>query len=113
LKTLSFDYIDMQNNEEYIKDQFRIFVRRGQYRDVLMHTSFIETIIKDVSGVTTRPSTFKKALELLGLVINSENEVESSYAETCQYKKDCLIEINKLRVQRNELLHDIMKKKLP
>jgi len=100
----------MQSNEEYVKDQFRIFVRRGQYRDVLMHTSFIETIIKEVSGVD---GSFKSALKQLGLLINSKNEKESSYVETCQYKGDYLTEINKLRFQRNELLHDIMKKELP
>jgi hypothetical protein len=103
----------MQSNEEYVKDQFRIFVHRGQFRDVLMHTSFIETVIKDTAGMVTRPRKFKKALELLGLIINGEDEKESSYEETSQHKGDCLIEINKLRFQRNELLHDIMKERLP
>lgn len=103
----------MQNNEEYVKDQFKILVHRGQFRDVVMHTSFIETVIKDSATVTTRPRTFKKALELLGLIIDCEDEEKSCYAEASQHKGSYLVEINKLRVQRNKLLHDIMKERLP
>ncbi len=102
----------MQNNEEYVKDQFRILVHRGQFRDVVMHTSFIKTVIKDTASVTIRPP-FKKALVLLGLIIDDADEENSCYAESSQHKANYLVEINKLRVQRNKLLHDIMRERLP
>ena len=56
---------------------------------------------------------FKNSLKDLGLNIDTQNEKQSNYASNCKYKKSCLKEINELRVQRNELLHDILREKLP
>lgn len=104
-------------NEEWIKKQFEYFKKyKHRYREVLIITSFIETIIKEEAyngSAVGRKREFKNALELLGLKINSKNEKISNCKQNSQYKKDCLEEINLLRVQRNELLHDIIKKRLP
>lgn len=104
------------NNEEWVKTQFESFKKfKSRYREVLIITSFIETIIREVasSNKNNKEKKFKESLESLGLKIDSNNEKKSSYKQNCQYKKDCLIEINVVRVQRNELLHDILKKEHP
>ena len=104
--------IDM-DNKQFVKDQFRIFKKRGvNYRNVLMLTSFIESIVRDQARQAKKRKDFKHALEILGLDIDRTNGI-ASYNKSSQYKDDCLIEINDLRVQRNELLHDIIKEKLP
>jgi hypothetical protein len=111
-------------NKAWVRKQFELFKspkRRPQYRDVLLITSFIETVIKDIasSSKCTKPNNkcpkanFKRSLEVLGLRIDSNNEKKSTYEPGCQHRKDCLKRINVVRVQRNELLHDIIKRRLP
>ena len=114
IQVLQPNQLNMQNNDEFIKDQFRIFKKRGGYRDVLMHTSFIEAVVKNKANLE-KSGQFKQALEKLGLKIDKTNEKNACYRITSNYKdykNSCLIEINLLRFQRNELLHDIIKKKL-
>ena len=106
-------------NESWIKNQFRLFKKHkrpgSRYRDVLLVTSFIESIVREEAstGRSARLKEFKKSLQDLGLVIDTQDEKISSYSSNCQYQSDCLQEINILRVQRNELLHDIIRKNLP
>ncbi|KKS31597.1 hypothetical protein A2380_00995 [candidate division WWE3 bacterium RIFOXYB1_FULL_43_24] len=103
----------MQSHEKFIIDQFRILNKRRQLRDVILHTSFFEAIIIDTADLYDKKSSFMKGLVKLGLEINRENESISRYSDGCDHKNDLLIEINSLRVRRNELLHDIIKKRLP
>jgi len=105
-------------HNEWVQKQFTRFKKykdRPNYRDVLLITSFIETVVRDKASCTAckRREDFKKSLEVLGLKIDGNDKRKSSYRQDCQYKEDCLIEINDLRVQRNELLHDIIREELP
>lgn len=71
---------------------------------------FVESIIRDKASQNKNTRLdFKRALEELGLDINSKNEKIVSYKKNSQHKKDRLVEINSLRIQRNELLHDIIR----
>lgn len=103
----------MQDHEGFIKDQFRILRKKHQLRDVVLHTSFFEAIIVDTAGLYDRNSAFKKGLQKLGLEISDSDESISNYFINSEHKGDLLIEINSVRVKRNELLHDIIKKRLP
>lgn len=104
-------------NSKWVKEEFKRFNQnKGQprYRDVLIVTSFIESVIRDeASNKCKKRKDFKKSLEALGLTIDPSDEKKSTYQQNCQYKTDCLKEINEVRVQRNELLHDIIRKSLP
>jgi hypothetical protein len=106
---------DMRHNK-WVQNQFMLLKKHGaNYRNVLLVTSLIETVVRDKASCTAckKREDFKKSLKSLGLVIDGNNEKESSYQKDCQHKKDCLKEINEVRVQRNELLHDIIRKGLP
>ncbi|HZX50285.1 MAG TPA: hypothetical protein VFE94_04065 [Candidatus Paceibacterota bacterium] len=101
-------------NQEFVKKQFEIFKKRGaNYRNVLILTSFIETIIRENASKGKKLKEFKQSLVILGLDIDPKDEKVVSYRKNSQHTNDCLIEINLLRVQRNELLHDILKEKHP
>jgi len=104
-------------NSKWVKDEFKRFKKdKGQprYRDVLIVTSFIESVVRDkASNKCKKRKDFKRSLEVLGLTIDHTDEKKSTYQQNCQYEKDCLKEINEVRVQRNELLHDIIRKELP
>ena len=76
-------------------------------------TSFIESVIRDKVSKKGKKKDFKKSLEVLGLAIDQSDEKKSACQQNCQYEKDCLEEINEIRIQRNELLHDIIGKSLP
>jgi septal ring factor EnvC (AmiA/AmiB activator) len=85
-------------HNDWVRTQFRRFKIR--YRDVLLITSFIETIIRDKASCTAcrRREDFEKSLKLL--------------RRNSQYKNDCLKQIDKLRTDRNKLLHDIIREQL-
>ena len=103
----------MQDHKVFIKDQFRILRNKHQLRDVILHTSFFESIILDTAELYDKNDSFKKGLKKLGLEINSLDENIASYSKDCENKDDMLFEINSVRVKRNELLHNIIKKRLP
>lgn len=103
----------MQDHDKFIKDQFRILRKRRQLRDVILHTSFFEAIVLDTAGLDVRKDKFKDGLKKLGLVISNEDEYISSYSNDSEYKDDLLVEVNSLRVKRNELLHTIISGRLP
>jgi hypothetical protein len=102
-------------NAEWVKTQFGLPKKRGwRYRDVLLLTSFIETVIRDkAAGNRSKRDDFKKSLKILGLNIATEDEDGASYRQDGQHREECLIEINMLRVQRNRLLHDIIRDRVP
>ena len=103
-------------NCKWVKDQFTLFKKckgKPRYRDVLIVTSFIESVIRDKASKKQKKKDFKRSLEALGLTIDPTDEKKSTYQQNCQYEADCLQEINEVRVQRNELLHDIIGKSLP
>lgn len=102
-------------HNDWVRGQFTLLKRRGpSYRNVLLLTSFIETVIRyEASKKCKERKEFKQSLEVLRLTIDHGNERKSSHQQNCQYKTDCLIEINLVRVQRNQLLHDIIKESLP
>ncbi len=104
----------IMDNKEWVKEQFKSFRKRdARYREALILTSFIETIVREEAVSNGKRTNFKQSLEVLGLEIDKRDERKSTYSSSCGYKKDCLIEINFLRTERNELLHDILKKRLP
>lgn len=104
----------IMDNQEWVKRQFEFFRKYGaRYREALVLTSFIETIVREKASRNGKRKDFKRSLETLGLVIDKTDERKSTYKPNCMYKKDCLIEVNLLRTGRNELLHDIIKKRLP
>ena len=104
-------------HNDWVQNQFTLLKRRGpSYRNVLLLTSFIETAIRDEvsKGCTKqRRLDFKPSLGKLGLEIDQSDEKRARYSQDCQYKTSCLMEINRIRVQRNELLHDIIGQSLP
>jgi hypothetical protein len=111
----------MKNNKEWVKKQFKTFndnITKGYrlYRDTLLITSFIEAVIKETASRTkkTKYKKFIPALEALGLIFDDKKNDESitHLKENCEYLEGCLIEINHIRVYRNELLHDIINKDL-
>jgi hypothetical protein len=103
-------------NGRWVKRQFAVVKKlkgEARYREALLLTSFIETVIKDAAtpdGSTRK--NFRDSLKALGLKIPNEKEDGASYKQDCQHREDCLIEINALRVQRNRLLHDIIREDL-
>lgn len=103
-----------QRKDDWLKNQFKIYKKHepiSLYRDVLLITSFIEAvIIKKALSEASKNIKFKKALKILGLDIDKNNEMKSKYNAYCQYKDSLLIEINIIRVQRNKLLHTILDK---
>lgn len=103
-------------NRKWVKEQFKSFKKyKPRYREALIITSFIESITRRIasSSGNSKEKNFKRSLEILGLKIDNNNEKISNYKKNCQYKKDCLKKINIVRVQRNELLHDIIKRRFP
>ena len=104
----------IMDNQKWIKKQFEFFRKYGaRYREALILTSFIETIVREKASKNGKHKDFKRSLETLGLVIDKKDERKSTCKTSCVYKNDCLVEVNLLRTKRNELLHDIIKKRLP
>ncbi len=104
-------------NAEWVKAQFGLPKKRRsgwRYRDVLLLTSFIESVVRDAAAPDEpHRKEFKPSLKTLGLRIENEEEDGASYGQDCRHREDCLIEINTLRIQRNRLLHDIIRDHLP
>ncbi len=112
-------YEGIMQKSEWVRSQFGLPKRRKwQYRDVLLITSFIEAVIRGAAppNISRKRKSqkvfkqdFKPSLEALGLRIDCQDERKSAYEQNCQYQDSCLIEINVVRVQRNDLLHTILR----
>lgn len=81
-------------HQNWVKKQFSKRNTALYYRNVLIHVSFIETIVKEESG----SSSFDCAIKIL--------------KANPKYKNELLQEINTLRIKRNSIVHDILKNKV-
>jgi len=80
------------DHKDWIKTQFEKYVRRC-YRDVLIHTSFVETVARKEA----EEENFYCAIKIL----RANNK----------YDQDRIDEIDELRNKRNKILHELLKDK--
>ena len=80
-------------HKDWIKSQFDKKRKKENYRNVLIHTSFIETIVKKSAG----SSNFDCAIKILKADTKNKNEP--------------LKEIDDLRKKRNAIIHEILNNK--
>ena len=79
------------NHKEWIKNQFRAVRGRALYRDVIIHTSFVETATKQLGRVRD----FQCSVKILRAG-HPEHETETEQLE-------------KLRKMRNRMVHDLLR----
>lgn len=78
-------------HSDWVVNQFKEKRTKEQYRDVLIHTSFVETIVRE----ETEGADFSCAIKILGRDKDSISEP--------------IGEMESLRKLRNEIVHDLLK----
>lgn len=81
------------DHKDWVKNQFKRVKNRAWYRDVIIHSSFIETVVKETA--TNKNINFECAIEILKANNN--------------YNQEDLNKIDKLRKLRNILIHELLK----
>lgn len=79
------------NHKEWVKNQFKAVRGRAIYRDVIIHTSFVETATKQLG----RGRDFQCSVKILG-ARHPEHKTEIDRLE-------------QLRKMRNRMVHDLLK----
>ena len=82
------------DHSDWIKNQFKKAKGRAWYRDIIIHASFVETVVKEVAQ---GGRNFEHAIKIL--------------QANSKHRGDKLDEIEKLRKLRNRMIHDILKDK--
>lgn len=80
------------DHKNWIKGQFKKEYTSSGYRNVLIHTSFIETIVK--KETEARGVNFDCAIKIL--------------KANSKYNSDKLVKIDKLRNKRNIIMHELL-----
>jgi len=80
-------------HQDWIKEQFKAEHTKNRYRDVLIHASFVETIVKEEANA--KGMNFECAIKIL----KANNK----------YRSDKIYKIDELRIKRNKIIHELLK----